>query len=169
MSGTLIVAIVALAVSSFSFAWQLAQYALTGARVRLEMVVGASDGQTVVHQSAGKAFDWNRMAAQGFTAPVVGMTIRNRGRLPISITSWAFPFETGPSVGLIGLGRLNPGKTLPHRLDAGAAETWFADAGDFSRAAAAWRSIGKEPGRLFATVDLATGKSVRSKNSAAVV
>ena len=161
-------AIVALSISIASVVWQMATFALTGPRVKVELLVGAFDGSTAVHQVAGRFLDWDRWASQGYTTPIVGVTVRNRGRMPVSVTGWSFSLESGPTVAPIGLGPLNPGKTLPHRLEGGSSETWLLSADEIGSAARAWRGIGKDCGSLYAKVDLGTGRTIRSKNTTGV-
>lgn len=71
VSGTLIVAIVALAVSTSSLTSQVAQHLLTGARVTVHLNVGAYNGSGVIYCPVTKTFDWSGAIQQGYREPVV--------------------------------------------------------------------------------------------------
>jgi len=140
-----VIAVIAVVLSALSLGWQAAVFALTGGRVRVTLHVGALDqmGTSMVtlpvEQLSGQRAQG--LADQGFTRPVFAVRVRNVGRLPVTVERWSLrvPDDPGrrggflvpssvpnPAGGaeLMPMGNLSIGPALPHRLEAGASETW---------------------------------------------
>jgi hypothetical protein len=88
ISGTLIVAIIALVISVSSLTWQIVLYLLGGARVRTELRVGALGMEGAVHLPVDDRVDFAELAQKGFPERVFGVQVRNVGRLAVSVTKW---------------------------------------------------------------------------------
>jgi hypothetical protein len=171
MSGTLFVAVVALALSAASLTWQLALYALSGSRPRVELLIGATDGFGIVSGPAGSEFapqDLNLYTSQGFSEPLAGVRVRNRGRLAVSVTSWGIGVGGGFTVSLPGYA-INRDAPIPYRLEPGAQASWYLPLSDVL---AAMRAAAGQPYSLRAQASLGDGREIRGhrvslRNSAA--
>ncbi|HEX3961163.1 MAG TPA: hypothetical protein VHZ03_31850 [Trebonia sp.] len=126
MTGALAVGICGVVLASLSLGWQAANYVLTGGRVKVRLLVGAvGRGSIVTAPPAKLSPEWlQRLAAQGFSQPIVAVNVANVGRQPVKVERWGLKSGLGMS--------LYPtseefGPRLPHRLDVGDAETWAID------------------------------------------
>lgn len=127
MTGTLVVAIIALVVAVVGLTWQIVQFLLAGGRVSVELRIGATNGSMVVAGTAGQVSqDFEVHARQGLDIPVLGVLVRNRGRLAVSITGWEVVFDGdgGGSISTLDW-QVNAGHPLPFRLEPGAEVSWF--------------------------------------------
>src|SRR6266487_1555047 len=122
----LAVGICGVVLASLSLGWQAAVYALTGGRVKVGLLVGAmGNGGMVTRPAVTLSADWLQdLASQGFTRPIVAVTVANVGRQPVGVVRWGLKSGLGMS--------LYPppneiGPSLPHRLDVGDAATWVVD------------------------------------------
>jgi hypothetical protein len=165
---TLVVAIIGVALAVASLAWQAATFVLSGSRVGLTLRRGLirRDGSGTVALALGplepNAGHYGVMREQGFTEEVVIVEVRNRGRMAVSVESvradtqdgWGFARIADPE---------NP--TVPHRLEPGAKETWH------EKLAAIQKIVDTkgESQEVWMTVELGTGKVLRTKQTTVVV
>ncbi len=169
MSATLIVAVIALVLSVGSLTWQIAQFLLAGSRVSAELQIGAHSGSAVALRPADRRPDWDRLAAEGFTEAVLGVTARNKGRIGVTVMSWKVVFDNGLSFSLADY-RPNNDKPMPYRLEPGDEVTWLCPAAAVMAAGRSWReAIGDHPGRIRARVTLGTGKEITGETAIALV
>jgi hypothetical protein len=117
----LVIAVVGLALSVASIVWQAAQYLLTGGRVRLELLRGAM-GRGLITTNRPDRWDGGAMAAQGFTAEILAVRVRNVGRLPVVVEGVSVAIDGGTKVGQTSQGA---SPNLPHRLEGGSSELFF--------------------------------------------
>lgn len=122
-TASLIVGICGVTLGGISLGWQVANYLLTGGRVKVELKVGAvGNGGLATRPVKGLHGDWRqRLAEEGFAPPVVIVEVVNVGRQPVTVIKWN-----------IAAGKLNyqpigdaQGPPLPHRLEVGEPATWF--------------------------------------------
>jgi hypothetical protein len=125
---TPVVAIVGLGLALLSLGWQAATFALSGSRVRAEIKRGASGGGNAI---IGPAEVWTTrtvasLATQGLTTEVLAVSVRNVGRLAVTVDEVAVVFSNRgrylPPEGSKG----NP--PVPWRLEPGSSKTWYAEA-----------------------------------------
>jgi hypothetical protein len=83
--------------------------------------------------------DIQDLTAQGSTYPVVAAEIRNKGRLPVSVTRVEAVFSNG--IQLIAMEPL-AGERLPYRLDAHSEFTYLMPGEEVARAVRATVAIG---------------------------
>src|SRR5215471_18795961 len=62
-----------------------------------------------------------RLAAQGYTQPIIAVEVRNVGRMAVTVQRWSIKHTRGVSFAPFGA---QIGPELPYRLEPGAAETW---------------------------------------------
>jgi hypothetical protein len=165
---TFVIAVLGLVVSVVNATWSVAQWKLNGARPAVELIVGAvaADGSGLVSMPVRAVGGPNfaQLARQGFTQPVVGVTVTNSGRLPVRVQRWALQCGR-PGMSYVPLGE-SIGPSLPYVLEAGAQETWVVDlqvATRLSSLTAATTAKAPEP--VTATVELAAGESLKTKQS----
>lgn len=126
MSGALAVGICGVVLASLSLGWQTASYVLTGGRVKVKLLVGAlGNGGIATGPAENLNADWLKgLASQGFSRPIVAVTVANVGRQPVMVARWGLKSGLGlslfPSANGIG-------PSLPHRLGVGDAATWAID------------------------------------------
>ncbi len=162
---TLVIAVVGVTLSALSLGWQAATFVLTGGRVKAELRTGATDGRTHVTipaADAGKEGEPPAIQAKGFNQVVIAVQVRNVGRLPVWVTDL--------SVGARGSWLTSAGGwlgvPLPHRLEAGAMQTWAVDAAPVRALVAALsRKVAIEKLTVRAKVGLGTGHAVETAGS----
>jgi hypothetical protein len=161
---TLAIAVLSLVLSVASLTWQAATFVLSGSRVRAELKHGARNASTVVTGAPGSQ-DFLSLAGQGLTDEVIGIEVRNVGRLAASIQSVSAALASGLKVTPV---RELVGPTLPHTLEPQSAASWFLPAAPI-RDVVAFSSKGRlkqpDPNKVWMEVTLGTGKVVRSKQS----
>jgi hypothetical protein len=166
ISGTLIVAIIALVISVSSLTWQVVLYLLGGARVRTELRIGAlGSGTLAVHAPVDKPVDFAHLGQQGFDQPVFVVQVRNAGRLAASITKWDIAFDNGGACSL-PTWHVNNDRPLPYRLEPGDEAGWYCPVAGVRAAMDAFAATGMPVRFLRARVGLGgTGKNITSKNA----
>jgi hypothetical protein len=164
ISGTLIVAIIALVVSVSSLTWQIVLYLLGGARVRAVLRVGALGPGGAVHGPVDERVDFSQLAQQGYPEPVFAVQARNAGRLAVSVTKWDVAFDNGASFFQPGW-HPNNDRPLPYRLEPGDEAVWFCPMAPVVAAAKAFASSSHPVRLVRARVGLGTGKTVTSKSA----
>jgi hypothetical protein len=127
ISGTLIVAILALVISTSSLTWQIVLYVLGGARVRTELRIGALGPGGAIHAPAEAPMDAAELAQQGYREPILAIQARNTGRLAVSVTNWDVAFDNGGAVSQPGW-HVNNAYPLPYRLEPGHEAVWMCPA-----------------------------------------
>jgi hypothetical protein len=164
ISGTLIVAILALVISVSSLTWQIVLYVLGGSRVRTELRIGALGPGGAVHGPPDARMNPAQLAEQGYNQPILAVQVRNAGRLAVSVTKWDVVFDNG---GAVSHPRwdVNDAFPLPYRLEPGDEAVWFCSAAPVNAAIKAFASSSRPVRLVRARVGLGTGKSVTSKNS----
>jgi hypothetical protein len=131
---TLVIAVVGLALAAASLAWQAATFALTGSRVRADILRGVTGRGVLVTYPPDKwsSSSLSMHAAQGMPNEVVAVEVRNVGRMPASVQKITAYLENG-----IGLSPLQTEPPLAYRLEAGSSERWWIDAAEVRAAIAA--------------------------------
>lgn len=164
MSGTLVVAILALAVSSSALTWQIVQFALGSSRVTAELRYGAHDGGGAVTMPiADRPPDFKQLASQGYTDLIFAVQLRNSGRLAVSVTNWSMAFDNGGAF-TVPRSPINNHAPMPYRLEPGAEQTWFCPVHDLIAAAQAFDATSKPVGEIRARASLGNGKIATSRN-----
>lgn len=122
---TFVVAVLGILLAALSLGWQGASYVLAGRRVKMELLRGAIDpqnGDMVTGPVNGDSNFADNAAEEGFSERITAIRVRNVGRIPVTVTSWALTCSPkGLTYSPIGA---TIGKASPHRLDAGDAEVW---------------------------------------------
>ena len=85
----------------------------------------ASNGGMATKPAEGLSAGWlKELASQGFSRPVVAVTVANVGRQPVNVARWGLKSGLGTSLYPVAAGI---GPSLPHRLEVGDAATWAVD------------------------------------------
>jgi hypothetical protein len=161
---TLVIAVVGLALAAASLAWQAATFALTGSRVRADILRGVTGRGMLVTYPPAK---WTpntlaQSAAQGMPHEVVAVEVRNVGRLPASVQKVTAYLENG-----IGFSPLQTQPALPFRLEAGSSERWWIQAAEVRAGIVASKSTGiprSHRTKVYMAVALGTGKVIKTKS-----
>jgi hypothetical protein len=161
---TLVIAVVGLALAATSLAWQAATFALTGSRVRAEILRGGIGRGALVTYPPDKWTETSvaALVREGFTNEVVAVEVRNVGRLPVSVQKITAYLANG-----IGFSPFETQPPLPFRLEAGSSERWWIEAAQVRAAIAASKDAGiqrSDRSKVHIAVGLATGKVVKTKS-----
>lgn len=156
---TLGIAVAGLVVAVIGLTWQVVQHRLTGSVVVVELLAGALGRGGAATGPIG-TFDASMFASQGFTTPILAIRGRNRGRLAVDVTGWDVLTGDGFGYTLPGFG---PNPQVPHRLEPGAAVTFYCPLADVAALFATKRTVGKTDERVRGSLSLGTGEVVRSK------
>lgn len=113
MSAQTTIAALGLVLAIVSLVWQAITYTRSGSRFAVDIHFGALGPGGLVRQTGTGPPDFARLAAQGFTEPVIIATVRNIGRLSGTVVSWSIdngPMAYVPTQNLIG-------ENVPLRID----------------------------------------------------
>jgi hypothetical protein len=165
VSGTLVVAIVGVALSTSALGSQIAQFVLSGSRVKAQIQVGAAGVGGALLGPPSPNFDWQQLIRQGYDQPVLAVTARNLGRTSVSVTGWRIIFDSGLQY-FEPASDLNHDRPVPYTLAPGTEVTWLCPMEPLAAAEHAWNATQPEPaGAARARVLLGTGKVVTSEES----
>jgi hypothetical protein len=156
------IAVGALLLALVALAWHAAVFLLSGPRVGVAMKIGfLSTAGTVVSWAPGKGSDENipELRKHGFDYPVVTAELRNKGRMPVSVTRVEVVYSNG-----IALTGLEPvvGEGLPFRLEAHSEFTYVLPGEEVARGVQATVGIGGSD-RVRLRVSLGNGKTLRTR------
>lgn len=160
MTGTLLMAVLALIISTASLSWQIVLYLLGASRPVVQLQAGGLVEDEAIIMPIGAA-DSDQLKRHGFGIPVVAVTIQNRGRLAVSVTSWSIAFDNGAKF-LPPKWYPNDQSPLPHRLDPGAEVTFLCELRRIEVAGAGMRDATKPPKYCRGSATFGTGKTVYS-------
>lgn len=156
---TLVLAIIGTVGTVALTVWAIAEWRLSGGRVRVTLLAAALGGGGVA--ISGKSLDVWRTDPT-FNQQAFAVEVRSTGRLPVTVEKWAILCARG-SVSLL---ENVWGPTLPHRLEAISSATWYLPADGVIAAQASFvKGIGTPNTPIRAEVILGDGRVVRSKNS----
>jgi hypothetical protein len=167
MDPVLAIAVLSLILSALSLGWQAAIFFLEGGRVKASFRPGFSNAFAVMTVPPDKFTDSDTIAAmkgQGYAAPVVTVTVRNVGRLPVTIASWSVHAVPGGTA-FQPMGQ-SVGPSFPHRLEAGESQLWALEFRAVYALLQATAEVLKHPDnrmRARATVELADGRTVKAQ------
>src|SRR5690349_1287327 len=115
-----VISVIGLVLAAVSLTWQAASFALAGSRVKVELVHGfRGPGVGAWLGRPGWAVSSAQFATLGYNEEIVGVRVRNAGRMAATVVNADVEFENG------ALYR-NPSSPWnpPPRLDAGEQATW---------------------------------------------
>ncbi|GAA4726316.1 hypothetical protein GCM10023350_06310 [Nocardioides endophyticus] len=154
-----VLAILSLVVSAISLTWQVVQHNLSGARVKVELLLGAMRGSQLV-SGPFHTVRLEDLADQGFDSFVVVVRGRNRGRMPVDVTGFDVAIDSGASFGFPGW-NINP--TLPHRLEPGSSATFCIPLENIDKLVRVSNQTLGSTRLVRGRLDLGTGQTVVSK------
>jgi hypothetical protein len=165
-----ILAALGLVLSVASLSWQAATFVLSGSRVKAELRHGARGPGGHGGLVSGKPGlqTLASLAPQGWTEEVLGVEVRNVGRLAVTVTSVAVVHaEKGIKYRPVGA---LIGEELPFRLEAQSSQSWFMSAADVHQMiAVAAETLGAgDPADLYVEVELGTGKVCKTREKLAL-
>lgn len=168
MDAGLAVACLSLVLSAGSIGWQIATRHLDGGRVRLHLVHGVVGGGGVAAGQVdrnGARRDLSMMRNQGFIGPeVVGVAVTNVGRAPVRIDRYSVELTQG-GFSFVPVGEAI-GPRLPHRLEPGETETWYAEVESAQALVYSVRGIRRQVSdRVRMTVELGTGETKKTRRA----
>ena len=142
---------------TLSLIWQIIAFVLSGSRVRVDLLHGATDGISGIASGPPNTFGLDLLVSQGLTQEVVGAKVYNGGRQPVNVDSVDFVFSNGiRASGIQNLGRA----TSRHRLDGHASQSWHMPARTLRSVVAA---VGDSL-EVHVEATLGNGKRAKSKD-----
>ena len=158
----LVIAVLSLVLSVVSLTWQAATFVLSGSRIQAELKHGARNAGVVATGPPGSQ-QLQALAAQGLTEEVLGVEVRNVGRLAASIDSVEAALEGGVKIKML---EFVTGPVLSHRLEPQSSASWSVPAAPVRAAVGVSAEVLKRanPCKVWMEVTVA-GKIVRSKQS----
>jgi len=154
---TLVIAVVGVVLAAATFAWQLAEWKLSGDRVKVQLLLGAIGRGGIVTMPMGTATA--PLVQQGFQELVFVVRAINVGRLPTTVTNYDIEFDNGAAYCRAGA-VINP--DLPHRLESQSKADFHTSMDEVQKVLGLVRSR-KPDGvdRIRPRVTLASGKTVQ--------
>ena len=165
----LLLSAVSLLVAGLSLGWQVAQWVLSAARPKAQLMQGVLSAAGGVYlrpvDREGRSADLQQLRGQGIGGPeVIGIRVTNHGRAPL-IVERVSVHSRGGSLSLVPISELS-GPPLPRRIDPGANESWFVDLEWALTLVQASREVLKERvSGLYMVAELGTGRSVKTANT----
>lgn len=156
----LILAVVGIALSSLSLGWQIAQWLMAGARVRVDVEVGMMNASGAMLGRPG-AVDFEQFRRQGIDRPVVALVVRNKGRFAVDLQRYTLQTTNKIVYQQLDM-EANP--KVPFRLEGHSQTRFFTDAANvIAMLALAERAVGApKPMKIRGLVELATGREAES-------
>lgn len=161
---TLVIAIIGLILAVVSLLWQAATFVLSGPRVKVRLregIRGDHGGALLGPIENYTADGLAALTAQGYSEHVLGIEVVNTGRLPATIRTWGLRFGNR-AVYTHNLDPRNP--PLPHRLEPATSEVWYVPVANLQELQGDFVDQSREAATARADVDLATGKTVSSRD-----
>ncbi|RZU16420.1 hypothetical protein EV645_3985 [Kribbella rubisoli] len=163
----LIVAIVGLLVAGLSAGWQVATWFWSNGRPKARLMHGVVSGAAAITgpvKRDGLPLELKSIREQGYDGTeVLGVQVVNHGRAQVTVTRYSIALAgTGMSYHLIGDAM---GPPLPHRIQPGEAETWYADMDTVHRFVYAAQAIKEGAREVFIEVTLGTGRTIRTRQT----
>ncbi len=130
-----VVACLGFLIAALALGWQIASWVMDGRRVSLRLlhgIAGRSGFAVGPVARDGAPRDISSLVQEGFRGPeVVGIEVTNIGRLPVKVTGYGVQ-AVGTEWSFNPIGDAI-GATLPHWLQPGDSETWYATGDDARR------------------------------------
>jgi hypothetical protein len=159
------IACLGLLVAALSAGWQIAAWTMEGRRVKVRLFHGAGgrSGFAVGPVARDhKPLDMSSVRGEGFTGEeVVGIEVVNVGRQRVRVKGYSVKLVRGP-MSFRPLGEAI-GPELPHWLEPGEAETWYATRQSAEALIYATRGIDKSARGIRMAVLLGTGEEITTK------
>lgn len=157
---TLAIAALGLLIACLSFGWQIASWLLDGRRVKLVLKHGAMGrgGAALGNiKRDGRPLDLSKVRGEGFTdTDVLAVTVINIGRSPVVIERYSVVLE-GAGLSFTPMGDAI-GASLPHELQPGRSETWYAEMDSVRALVSSAAAIEVHGREISMTVELGTGQ-----------
>lgn len=160
----LIIAGIAGAMALASLVWNIAEFRLSGPRVKVELCFGAVGPAGLVSAPAPPR-DPQFIIRQGFTDPLVGINVVNRGRVSTEVHHFRCKLSNGFALADVQAG-FNP--PLPFVLDPHRAQTWWLPAMEVNALVHASGRVGDSARRAHMEIDITGPKTHRTKSFALV-
>ncbi|NYJ07039.1 hypothetical protein [Petropleomorpha daqingensis] len=161
MTGTFIIALLALVISTASLTWQVVQFILGASRPRVGLMIGGMNANGAVTAPV-KGFRLEQLVRQGCSTPILAVQVQNRGRLAVSVTNWSISFDNKASYTLPSW-QPNDRVSLPCRLEPGAEVTFLCPLDEVDAASRLLQASSKPPKWCQASASFGSGKTVRSR------
>jgi hypothetical protein len=157
----LIIAGIAAAMALASLVWNIADFRLSGPRIKVNLLFGAI-GDSGLVSSQSKPDDWRTFAKQGFTKPLVGIHVVNSGRASTVVEHYRCRLSNGFALAEMQL-EVNP--SLRYVLEPHRSETWWLPATAITGLAKASRNVGQPPiSTAHMEVEITGPKTLRTKS-----
>ncbi|MFJ6163904.1 hypothetical protein ACIQH6_02200 [Micromonospora orduensis] len=165
---TIAIALYAAIVATFSLSWTVASWLLSTGRAKVEFYKGVVHNGTKyallpIPKSGDMHVEPDMVSASSVAAePALFVLVRNVGRLPLTVEQVAFATKSGQRYGTFG--GPDYGKPFNCTIQPGSSENFGFRQQGFKEFAAATRGASAAgPVKIFAVVDLGTGKRITSK------
>lgn len=163
---TLAIAALGLLIACLSFGWQIASWLLDGRRIKLVLKHGALGREGAVLgeiKRDGRPHDLSKYRREGFDgADVLAVTVINIGRAPVVVERYSVLLE-GTGISFTPMGEAI-GASLPHELQPGRSETWYAKMDIVRDLISSAAAIDVHGHAISMTVELGTGVTKKTHN-----
>jgi hypothetical protein len=160
---TLVIAVFGLVLSLAALCWQAATWHLSGPRVRVEMLVGATNGRQygTVPVKEGWQKPVEDFRAQGLGERLLAAKILNVGRQATQVVGYSAGTDTGVKLGVVAAPPGTP--PLPHRLEAESQVLYYLDLEDLTSALALLHGTHQQAKTVMMHAELGSGRTVSSE------
>jgi hypothetical protein len=154
---TLVVALIGALTGVASLVWAVASYLASGVRVKVELNCGWLANGSYVHFDPATATEPDTTGPRD--KPIFGVTVRNIGRLPAVVGKASVGTDQMEVTTVNDI--LSP--KVPYELPVSAEATWFFPADQILALLRTAEEAGLSTTTLYASANLGTGRTVRTK------
>ncbi|OOC52613.1 hypothetical protein NOSIN_01195 [Nocardiopsis sinuspersici] len=158
---TFVIAVVAVVTAAVSLTWNVLSWLFSGGLAKVELDDGVihANGTTYALTERGEPVDPSVTKA-GFTRRALFVTVRSKGRLPVTVAQWHLKLPKHKYVEMNSL----HGPSLPHRLEPGEQAMWAIEVDEqmlsILRDDRAWAKV--DDVEVYAVVSLGSGKEIKT-------
>ncbi len=156
----LIIAGLAAAMALAALVWNIAEYRLTEPRVKAHLMFGAAGAGGLVSKRGSPPSDWCVIASQGFTAPLIGVELVNRGRASTEVHHFGCRLSNEFSINDVGH---MANKPLPFILEPHRSAMFWVPAQEVIILVGLTRQQGRPAKTAHMEVEITGPKTVRTK------
>ena len=144
-----------------ALAWNVAEFRLTGPRVKGQLIFGAVGPGGIVSTRHGPPRDWKMLARQGFVEPLVGIEVVNSGRASTQVHHFSCRLSNGFA---LSDAQLSVNQPIPFVLEPHRSERFWLPAQEVKVLVESARGAGLPVKHLTMEVEITGPKTVSTKS-----
>jgi hypothetical protein len=156
----LIIAGIAAAMAVAALVWNIAEYRLTGPRIKAHLLFGAAGWGGLVSKRGSPPSNAQAISSQGFTETLVGIELVNQGRVSTQVHHFGYRLSNGFSIMDVGHAVNKP---LPFILEPHQSEMFWVSAGEVATLVSVTAQSARAATTAHMEAEITGPKTVRTK------